>query len=102
MATQAGYTISIGATHTWQAAVSDGIPFSYIQLTNTGSQSVTVQFNGDSGQQFALAGGNTQIFNRGDVVSTKVKISNTASGALTATLGILLTYAGAAPVVTTT
>jgi len=48
----------------------------FVQITNTGSSAVSVKINGQSGAIFNLDGGDTQVFNAGDLTITALAFDN--------------------------
>lgn len=60
-------------------------------IENTSSQAVRVKMNGLSTAIFDLAANETKSFNVGDFVISRLEFNNTASGATTATVQVILT-----------
>lgn len=59
-----------------------GAPAVFVQIVNSdNSDSVRVKLNGSDDAIFTLQANSSQIFNRGDIVVTKIEFDNSASGA---------------------
>jgi len=52
----------------------------FVQITNKGSSSILVKLNGVESAIFELAGSETQVFNSGDLLVTKIAFDNNISG----------------------
>jgi hypothetical protein len=61
----------------------------FVQITNQGSSSVRVRINGLSGATFELGGSETQVFNAGDLLVTKLNFINNVSGGTAADVQVL-------------
>lgn len=61
----------------------------FVQITNQGSSSVRVRLNGLTGATFELGGSETQVFNAGDLLVTKLAFINNVSGGTAAELQVL-------------
>lgn len=61
----------------------------FVQITNLGSNQINVQINGLSAATFILGATDTQVFNSGDLVVTKLAFTNDVSGAVDADVQVL-------------
>lgn len=64
----------------------------YLNLTNTGSYTLTVQLNGDSGCQFTIASNTSVVFHLGDINFSSFDFSNTLSGSSTCVVDYIYSY----------
>lgn len=62
----------------------------FVQIANQGSTAVKVKINGLSTAIFDLGGGETQVFNSGELSVTKLNFANTVSGGSTTDVQVLL------------
>lgn len=62
----------------------------FVQIANQGGTSVKVRLNGTSDAVFDLGGGETQVFNDGDLNISKLEFANTVSGGATSAVQVLL------------
>jgi len=88
------YSLSCAGGSTYTSNVADilgdtGGYATFIQITNNGSNDVSVKINGLSSAIFTLGNGDTQVFNNGDLTITQLAIDNSASGASTAVVQII-------------
>jgi len=88
------YTLSVLAATTYVDNVANILSDTggyavYAQIANGGAGSVMVKINGLSSAIFELAGGDTQIFNNGDLTITQLSFDNSASGATDADVQII-------------
>jgi len=88
------YNLTIAAGSTYASNVADiigdtGGYATFVQISNTGSDDVGVKINGQSGAIFTLAGGDTQVFNAGDLTITALAFDNSFSGAIGTTIQII-------------
>lgn len=58
-----------------------GAPAMFVQMQNSDSAGVLVKLNDNDDAVFTLEGNSTQIFNKGDLVITKIAFDNSSSGA---------------------
>jgi hypothetical protein len=75
------YNLTVTAGTSYAANVADiltdtGGYATFVQITNTGSSAVSVKINGQSGAIFNLDGGDTQVFNAGDLTITALAFDN--------------------------
>lgn len=75
------YNLTVTANTSYAANVADiltdtGGYATFVQITNTGSSAVSVKINGQSGAIFNLNGGDTQVFNAGDLTITVLAFDN--------------------------
>jgi len=61
----------------------------FVQITNQGSSSVRVRLNGIAGATFELGGSETQVFNAGDLLVTKLAFINNVSGGSASDIQVL-------------
>jgi len=65
----------------------------FCEITNFhDTQSLSVKLNGRADAIFTLEGNQTQVFNWGDLLIDKVQFDNSASGAATATVEVIVGY----------
>ncbi len=88
------YSLSCAGGSTYAANTADilgdtGGYATFVQITNNGSNDVSVKINGLSSAIFTLGSGDTQVFNNGDLTVTQLAIDNSASGAATAVVQII-------------
>jgi hypothetical protein len=88
------YSLSCAGGSTYAANTADilgdtGGYATFVQITNNGSNDVSVKINGLSSAIFTLGNGDTQVFNNGDLTVTQLAIDNSASGAATAVVQII-------------
>lgn len=95
----ASYSVSVVPGHSW--TVTADSPFWYIQIMPHSSCQCVLNPSHEN-QSFPLTNGDIQILNGRDIDVKELRITNTASGASTATLDILVSYTGAAPTTATT
>lgn len=55
----------------------------FCQITNSGTEDITVRINGKTDAVFTLEDGTAQVFNVGDLEISLIEVANTASGAAT-------------------
>ncbi len=65
------------ATDTLDFVGTYGSPAVFVQIDNTGAAAITVELNGDATATFTMAAGDTQVFDNGDLVITKLVITHT-------------------------
>ena len=90
------YTLTIAGGSVYSANVIDvigdnGNPAVTASIENQSGQAVKVKMNGLATAIFDLAGNETKSFNLGDAVISRLEFNNTASGATTATVQVILT-----------
>ena len=61
----------------------------FTQISNQGATDVRVRVNGSANAVFDLGAGETQVFNAGDLVVTKLEFVNDVSGGVTADVQVL-------------
>lgn len=77
------------ADHEADILGDNGGPAVFVQIANNGSTACKVRINGVATAIFDLAGGETQVFNNGDLSITKLEFANTTSGGGTTTVQVL-------------
>lgn len=88
------YNITCAAGSIYSANVADiltdtGGYATFVQITNLGSSTLSVKINGQSGAIFSLNGGDTQVFNAGDLTITNLSFDNSASGAVETSVQVI-------------
>lgn len=88
-------TVNAGSTYTTTGNTVDilgdtGGYAVFVQITNNGSSSITVELNGLATAIFTLGAGETQVFNNGDLSVSKIQFANTASGASNVPVQVLV------------
>lgn len=61
----------------------------FVQITNQGTSSVRVRLNNLTGATFELGGSETQVFNAGDLLVTKLSFVNNVSGGSASDIQVL-------------
>lgn len=61
----------------------------FVQITNQSNTACKVKLNGSASAIFDLAGGDTQVFNNGDLQITKLEFANTTSGGSDVTVQVI-------------
>lgn len=62
----------------------------FVQIANQGGTAVKVRLNGVTDAIFDLGGGETQVFNHGDLSITKLEFANTVSGGSDSNVQVLV------------
>lgn len=89
------YDLSVVNGSTYTANVVDILGDSgghavFVQIANQGSTAVKVRLNGVADAIFDLGGGETQVFNNGDLSITKLEFANTVSGGSDSNVQVLV------------
>ncbi|RTK96609.1 MAG: hypothetical protein EKK64_03225 [Neisseriaceae bacterium] len=87
-------TLVHGTTYTAEENIADiltdhGASANFVQITNQGNTACKVKLNGSASAIFDLAGGDTQVFNNGDLQITKLEFANTTSGGAEVTVQVI-------------
>jgi hypothetical protein len=61
----------------------------FVQITNFGDNQINIKLNGLDSAIFVLGQQETQVFNSGDLLVTKLEFTNTISGAVDADVQVL-------------
>jgi hypothetical protein len=83
-------TFAVGATfssvgtsyttdNTLNFVTTYGGPARFLQISNTGGQSMVVELNGDTNVTLTIASGEAQIFNTGDLAITQIRLKSSSS-----------------------
>ena len=88
--TIAGATTFTTAGNIINVIGDNGGPALWLTITNNGSNSILVQFNGVATSQFPLAAAATIQFTQGEVQVNTIAFSNNASGAASASVEVLV------------
>ena len=88
------YTLTVSPSSSYDDNIVDiaGDTSSYanfVQITNFGSNQINVKLNGLDSAVFVLGAAETQVFNAGDLVVTKLSFTNDVSGAVDADVQVL-------------
>ena len=89
------YDLDVDADSTYTANEADiytdtGSYATFVQIANQGSTAVKVKLNGSSDAIFDLGGGETQVFNNGDLKISKLQFANTVSGGSDTTVQVVV------------
>ena len=88
------YTLTVSPSSAYEDNVIDiagdtGAFSNFVQITNFGDNQINIKLNGLDSAIFVLGQQETQVFNSGDLLVTKLEFTNTISGAVDADVQVL-------------
>ena len=88
------YTLTVSPSSAYGDNVIDiagdtGAFSNFVQITNFGDNQINIKLNGLDSAIFVLGQQETQVFNSGDLLVTKLEFTNTISGAVDADVQVL-------------
>ena len=88
------YTLTVSPSSAYEDNVIDiagdtGAFSNFVQITNFGDNQINIKLNGLDSAIFVLGQQETQVFNSGDLLVTKLEFTNTISGAVDADVHVL-------------
>ena len=88
------YTLTVSPSSAYEDNVIDisgdtGSFSNFVQITNFGENQINIRINGLESAIFVLGQSETQVFNSGDLLVTKLEFTNTISGAIDADVQVL-------------
>lgn len=88
------YTLTVSPSSAYEDNVIDiagdtGAFSNFVQITNFGDNKINIKLNGLDSAIFVLGQQETQVFNSGDLLVTKLEFTNTISGAADADVQVL-------------
>jgi len=88
------YTLTVSPSSAYEDNIVDisgdtGSFSNFVQITNFGENQINIRLNGLDSAVFVLGQSETQVFNSGDLLITKLEFTNTISGAVDADVQVL-------------
>jgi len=88
------YTLTVSPSSAYEDNIIDisgdtGSFSNFVQITNFGENQINIRLNGLDSAVFVLGQSETQVFNSGDLLITKLEFTNTISGAVDADVQVL-------------